>query len=105
MSIPADDLETHLVRVARDGSRPVGFYLLMIPGRGTDREGELDYLFVVTVYLSTDRRLGLSSIFARSSSCGTPPTAPPTQTWPPPAPEHPGTARSAPRGAVIPGWR
>ncbi|PKW18455.1 GNAT family N-acetyltransferase [Saccharopolyspora spinosa] len=46
MSIPADDLATHLVRVARDGSRQVGFYLLMIPGCGTDGEGELDYLFV-----------------------------------------------------------
>ncbi|GAA2793349.1 GNAT family N-acetyltransferase [Saccharopolyspora taberi] len=45
-SITAGDLAVHLVRVARDGDRPLGFYLLMTPGRGTDGEGELDYLFV-----------------------------------------------------------
>ena len=46
-TISTDDLNRHLIRVARDADhRPLGFYLLMIPGCGTENEGELDYLFV-----------------------------------------------------------
>ncbi|MBB5157138.1 hypothetical protein [Saccharopolyspora phatthalungensis] len=36
VNITADGLKTRLVWVARDGSRPVGFYLVMIAGRGTE---------------------------------------------------------------------
>jgi N-acetylglutamate synthase-like GNAT family acetyltransferase len=46
-TIDAGYLASNPVRVARapDG-QPLGFYSLLIPGRGTAGEGELDFLFV-----------------------------------------------------------
>ncbi|MER7013636.1 GNAT family N-acetyltransferase [Saccharopolyspora sp. NPDC000359] len=45
--LDADYLTAHLVRVAReDGGRVLGFHTVLVPGRGTDGEGEVDFLFV-----------------------------------------------------------
>ncbi|RKT88075.1 Acetyltransferase (GNAT) domain-containing protein [Saccharopolyspora antimicrobica] len=47
LGIDADYLAEHLVRVARDGDgRPLGFHTVIVPGRGAEDEGELDYMFV-----------------------------------------------------------
>ncbi|MGW1676094.1 GNAT family N-acetyltransferase [Saccharopolyspora sp. NPDC002376] len=45
--LDADYLAQHLVRVARDeDGRTLGFHTVMVPGRGTTGEGEIDFLFV-----------------------------------------------------------
>jgi GNAT superfamily N-acetyltransferase len=45
--LDATYLDTNVVRVARGPDGEVwGFYSLLTPGRGTDGEGELDFMFV-----------------------------------------------------------
>ncbi|TDD42914.1 GNAT family N-acetyltransferase [Saccharopolyspora elongata] len=47
LGIDAEYLAAHLVRVARDeAGRPLGFYTVIVPGRGGAGEGELDFMFV-----------------------------------------------------------
>ena len=45
-SISAEYIQRHTAGVAEDGDRLAGFYTLLIPGRGSSGEGELDFMFV-----------------------------------------------------------
>jgi GNAT superfamily N-acetyltransferase len=46
LTVDAEYTSAHLTRVAEESTTTIGFYSLVVPGRGADGEGELDYFFV-----------------------------------------------------------